>query len=160
MRGRKVEPESWSAIAVEVAVFSYLWQNAAFVHIACHFVVARLLGIDAELHLAWQKLVPLYGWLWDKWNPHTAFMCEYNLRQIRDAEAWKRASIGFSGQYGATLYMLLVGLCFPKILEAVGGYRTYTIAVLSWTLVYLFWYSVWFHEDSTGDFALMTRVAA
>ena len=107
---RHKDPQ-WGELAVELAVFAYLWQMASFVHVTCHFLVAASLGVGAQLHLAWQKLVPLYGWVWDKGQPHTSFMCEYDLEQIREAEAWKRASIGFAGQYGAMTYMLVVVGC-------------------------------------------------
>ena len=88
---------------VETIFFAYLWQCASFVHISSHFAVARILGVDATLHLAWQKLIPVYGWMWDKWHDHSLFMCEYDNIQIQKAEAWKRTSIGFAGQCGFLL---------------------------------------------------------
>ena len=110
---------------------------------------------DTSVNLNWRKAIPLYGAIWDKYQPHEAFMCSYDESEIRDLEAWKRSSIGFAGPYGQMLYMIWVGtMITPKLFP---NRQVYVIGVMAWTLVYLYFYSIWFHEDPHSDFALMVR---
>jgi len=107
------------------------------------------------VNLNWRKAIPVYGAIWDKYQPHEAFMCSYDESEIRDLEAWKRSSIGFAGPYGQMLYMIWVGtMITPKLFP---NRQVYVIGVMTWTLVYLYFYSIWFHEDPHSDFALMVR---
>ena len=83
-------------------------------------------------------------------------MCVYDPSEIRDLEAWKRSSIGFAGPYGQMIYMIWIGTTMtPRLFP---DRQTYVIGVMTWTLLYLYFYSIWFHEDPNSDFALMVRI--
>jgi len=109
------------------------------------------------------QAVPLYGWIWDKYQPHTSFMTSYDPMEIREIgyEGWKRASVGFAGPYAQLIFMIVVGVCVtPNVTRvACGDLKSYVILMLGWTLVYLYAYSIWFFEDANSDFALMVRKA-
>lgn len=142
--------------AVQLLLFLYLWQCASYVHVCAHLAVATLCGIPARVTLAWQKAVPVVGWIWDKYQPHEAFMCHYDP-VIGRAPNWQRVAVGFAGPYVQLVYMLLVGLCVPRVCSLAGGYKNYVIVMLAWTILYLPLYAVWFHEDPNSDFALFVK---
>ena len=110
---------------------------------------------ETKINLNWRKAIPLYGSIWDKYQPHSAFMCSYDIEEIQDLEAWKRSTIGFAGPYGQLIYMIVVGTAItPKLFP---DKKMFVIGVMTWTLVYLYLYSIWFHEDPYSDFKLMVR---
>ena len=104
-------------------LFLYLWQLAGAVHISSHWLFATLFGVPARIQLAWQKFVPVYGWVWDKYQPHTAFMCHYDVRQLQAADPWQRVSVGFAGPYCQLIYMLAIGFYVKPVPMAVSGYK-------------------------------------
>ena len=142
---------------MQLLLFLYLWQCASYVHVCSHLVAAILCGIPARVVLAWQKLVPMIGWIWDKYQPHEAFMCHYDSEAIERAPNWQRVAVGFAGPYVQLIYMLLVGLRVPRVCSLVGGFKNYVIIMLAWTILYLPLYAIWFHEDPNSDFALFVK---
>jgi len=87
-------------------------------------------------------------------------MVNYDHDDLVDlTEGWKRASIGFAGPYGQLVYILCVGFFSPRVCDLIGGWKNFTILMLGWTLVYLYFYSIWFYDDENSDFALYVRKA-
>lgn len=99
-----------------------------------------------KLHLNWRKLVPLYGPLWDKFQPHDSFMCEYDpddLRNVSDASS--RVFLGFAGMYVQMLFMSWVGTClFPRLCTIIfGDQKTYLLFICAWNFVYMIMYAMY-----------------
>jgi hypothetical protein len=150
--------QRWPVLAT--AVFCYGFQVAGHVHIASHWLVAWTLGVPVHLFAGWPKLIPIYGLIWDKLQPHGAFMCAYDPEALRAAAPWKRVAIAFAGPYLQAVYLFVLGALLPSGVPALlGGGKNFALAVCAYTAGFLVWSAVWFYEDATGDSALLSAGA-
>ena len=137
--------------------FLFACQLSAHTHIVGHWIAATAIGVPARLHMGAGKAIPGYGAFVDKFQPHDYFMCAYDSAALSRTPGWQRVLVGFSGPLAQLVHYLFLGLLFPFVPRALfGGYRNFAIVMLVYSHVFLIWTAVWFFDDPTGDFALLT----
>ena len=104
------------------------------------------------MKIPWQRFVPVWGWYWNLSQPHEAMYCNYDSTDLGAASTFTRVSIGFGGPYSQLVYMLLVGLIIPAPRRMLGSYERYVIMMMTWQLLYFYWYAQHFHDDCHSDF--------
>lgn len=159
-KAKETAPSVQSRGWLECCCFLYLLQIAGYFHVGAHYVTAKILGVDAELRISYHKLLPIYGIVWDKFESHEAFMCAYQNSSLLAAAPWRRVAIGFSGPYAHLAYLLLIGAWLGPSSRDRSRYRAYACCVLAFFLVFQVWSAIWFYDDPTGDYALLTGAPA